>query len=115
MENEKRAQELAKKSIVEQTPKKIIKKISLQIKEKAELTVNFFILWTAVSLYYFFSGLSLVIHGKLPKGWRHFDKKQLNDVITNVGEFTQERKDEVKYGKVVDLDYTPPEVDLAKE
>lgn len=114
-DNEKQAKVLEEKSIVVERPKDVVKKIPQILKEKVEATGNFFVIWTAVALYYFFSGIALVVHGKLPRQWKHFNKEQLNMVLTNVGEFTEKRKVEKQFGRVVDLDYSAPHVDLTKQ
>lgn len=113
-ENERQARELEKKNIMKQSPQMTVRKVTEKIQEKVDVTIHFLILWTAVSMYYFFTGLSLVIHGKLPRGWKHFDRKQLTQIITNINEFTQKRKEAVKYGRVVTLDYVPPKINLLK-
>lgn len=74
------------------------------IVEKAKDSINFLILWTAVGWYYFFSGLYMLKYGKLPKGWKPITEKEVIKVISNVAEFTAQRKSEKRYGKVVDLD-----------
>lgn len=83
---------------------KVAPRVVETIIRKKDETINFFIVWTAVSLYYFFSGLTMLIRGRLPRGWTHFEKKKLISLISNIGELTQLRKEIKKYGKVVDLD-----------
>ena len=74
------------------------------IVEKTKDSINFLILWTAVGWYYFFSGLYMLKYGKLPKGWKPITEKEVARVISNVAEFTAQRKSEKRYGKIVDLD-----------
>lgn len=80
--------------------------------EKSEQSVNFLILWTAVGWYYFFSGLTMLIRGKLPNGWKPLKEKQIVNVMSNVAEFTRKRKSEKRYGRIVDLDEEVPNVNL---
>lgn len=84
--------------------KPTISQVYQTISVKKDEVINFLIVWTAVSLYYFFSGLTMAIHGKLPRGWTQFDKKKLVNLISNIEMMTERRKDARKYGKVVDLD-----------
>jgi len=85
--------------------KRIIPNIPIQVvKDKAKDSINFLILWTAVGWYYFFSGIYMIKYGKLPKGWKPITEKEITKVISNVAEFTAQRKSERRYGKVVDLD-----------
>lgn len=85
--------------------KRIIPNIPTQvIKDKAKDSVNFLILWTAVGWYYFFSGIYMIKYGKLPRGWKPITEKEVTKVISNVAEFTAQRKNEKRYGKVIDLD-----------
>jgi len=72
--------------------------------EKTKDSINFLILWTAVGWYYFFSGLYMLKYGKLPKGWKPITEKEITRVVSNVAEFTAQRKSEKRYGKIVDLD-----------
>lgn len=84
--------------------KPTISKVYQSISVKKDEVINFFIVWTAVSLYYFFAGLTMLIRGKLPRGWTHFEKKKLVDLISNIESMTDRRKELRKYGRVVDLD-----------
>lgn len=84
--------------------RKEVPRIVENISVRKDQAINFLIVWTAVSLYYFFSGLTMLIRGKLPRGWTHFEKKKLIDLISNVEDMTQRRREMRKYGKVYDLD-----------
>lgn len=99
----------AKKKTVAQAVKETIPTI---VKESAEVSVNFLFLWTAVFWYYFFSGLTLLIRGKLPRGWHKLEKKEVANIISTVGQYTTQRADQKKYGKVVDLDNPRPDIDI---
>jgi len=88
--------EKKKRLIVPIAPKVVV--------EKTKDSINFLILWTAVGWYYFFSGIYMIKYGKLPKGWKPITEKEITRVVSNVAEFTAQRKSERRYGKVVDLD-----------
>jgi hypothetical protein len=84
--------------------KPTISKVYQNISVKKDETINFLIVWTAVLLYYFFSGLTMLFRGKLPRGWTQFDKKKLVNLISNIESMTDRRKEMRRYGHVVDLD-----------
>lgn len=89
-----------------------IEVISPVVVEKTEQSVNFLFMWTAIGWYYFFSGLAMLIRGKLPKGWKPLTEKQVVNVMSNVAESTQNRKDMRRYGKVVTIDEEIPNINL---
>lgn len=94
--------------------KEKIKSISPLVVEKSEESVSFLFMWTAIGWYYFFSGLSMLLRGKLPKGWKPITQKEVAKVMSNVAEFTRKRKAEKRYGRVVDLDVEIPRVNLMR-
>lgn len=94
--------------------KEQVKNIRPLVVEKTKQSVNFLILWTAVGWYYFFSGIYMIKYGKLPKGWKPITEKEVNNVISNVAEFSDQRKSEKRYGKVVNLDEDYRHINLLK-
>lgn len=109
-DNIKRAQE--PKSIVFKKTTDSVKKAAKFVTEQTASGVSFLILWTAVGWYYFFSGLYMVLYRKLPKGWHKLERKDVVQVIGNYREYLPQRKEQKKYGRVVDLDSLPEKTNL---
>lgn len=91
---------------------KVAPRVIETVTKKKDEVINFFIVWTAVTLYYLFSGLTMLVHGKLPRGWTHFEKNKLLGLISNIESMTQRRREIRKYGKIVDLDHPTPKSNL---
>lgn len=92
-------------NVEEKTPKKSI----LPQLPKLNITRSI-ILILSFAFYYFFVGLAIVFGRKIPKSYRLPSK----DVIDTA--FTEVIKKEAKNtSKVIDLDYTPPPIDLMKQ
>lgn len=90
-------------------------KVATVVKEKVKESINFLIIWTAVGWYYFFFGLYMVIHKKLPRGWKPITEKEIAKVVSNIQDFNINRKISKKYGRVVDLDKEVRAIDLMKD
>lgn len=92
--------------------KQQVKVTAKAIKAKSEETVHFLLLWTALFWYYFFSGLRFLVKGKLPRSWKHLQKKQVAQTIVDLEKYLPARKENKKYGRVVDLDSPKSSVNL---
>lgn len=68
------------------------------------------ILIVSFTLYYFFAGIAMVLGRKIPKEY----KVPTRDVV-DVAFREVEKKQKGNTSKVVDLDYTPPPINLMKD
>ncbi|MCL4482628.1 MAG: hypothetical protein M1445_08455 [Bacteroidetes bacterium] len=99
-----------------------INEVTPVVKEKIVYVSHSFVrslsVLIAVFCYYFFSGMTVLFRGKLPKGYKIPKKEEIEFFIHMVENPTEAEKAEIKekkkYGQIVDLDYPIPNVNLLK-
>ena len=106
-DNREAAQETRSYSVTKAT-----KQAATVVADKTEDSVHFIFVWTAVFWYYFFSGLYFLIWRRLPKGWKRLRKEEVALVIGNVSDYLPQKRQQKKYGRVVDLDTPKSTVEL---